>query len=310
LFILKRVSANHFTQWKVLIPLLAQRFAAAKIAGNSSGKLRELMKKFLLPAIIFVVSCALANGQEPKLSVSPAKRFESGLAALTNGSGEKISEGLQQIRSSADAGYALAQTAMGAIYLEGMFVTRDVPQAISWYKKAAAQNDSIAEMSLGFLYYTGTGTSRDLDSAKKWFADAANSGDPLSEYYLGLIAEQKDYTKAPELFRKAAEQGLVQAQVKLAASLDAGRGAKRDPVEAFVWYLIAADPGGAVVSDQTKRLEAEIGSNAAQTAREKAISLRVSINRLRNSLGCFEWPGRDQVEPTPPPLSLQPNCRR
>jgi TPR repeat protein len=249
--------------------------------------------------------------KEPKAEKSsPAKEFETGLGYLSGVSGQNVAEGLRHIRSSADQGYAPAQDALGAMYDEGQFVTRDPQQAISWYKKAASQGDNLAAMALGYFYFTGVGVSRDLDAAKKWFSTAADSGDPISQYYIGLIAEQKDYTKAPDLFRKAAQQGLVQAQVKLAAALDSGRGVTRDPVESFIWYLIAADPGGAPVSTEAAKLEAEIGSTAAQQARERAVSLRVETNRARNSLGCFDWPGREQTQPTPPPLSAQPSCRR
>lgn len=93
------------------------------------------MKTALL-ALSIIAACAFSVAQEPKASKSPAKGFESGLAALTSGASEKISEGLQQVRTSADSGYAPAQTAMGSIYFEGRFVTRDPQQAISWYKKA------------------------------------------------------------------------------------------------------------------------------------------------------------------------------
>jgi TPR repeat protein len=54
---------------------------------------------------------------------------------------------------------------------------------------------------------------------------------------------ERDQVEATKWFRKAAEQGLAEAQYELATSLTNGRGATKDPFEAFKWYLEAAKQG-------------------------------------------------------------------
>jgi TPR repeat protein len=253
-----------------------------------------------------------ASAQEPKGGQSPSAQYDIGLSYL-QGSGvtRNDTEALKNIRAAADRGFAPAQVAIGYFYENGELVLSDPQQAIAWYKKAAAQNDVISLMSLGRMYYTGYKVSRDLDEAAKWLQRAADRGEPISQLYLGLIREEKDYALADAAawYRKSAQQGLVQAQQKLAYLLDQGRGVNHDPVEAYTWYVIALDSGKAVANDVT-RLEGAIGTTAALEAKQKAVSMERDINDRRMALGCFEWPNRSLEFPAPPPPRYQSSCRR
>src|SRR5690348_17190591 len=68
-------------------------------------------------------------------------------------------------------------------------------------KAQAARGDAEAQLALGTCYAFGTGVARDLAKAVKWH-------------------------------RKAAEQGLAQAQLRVAYELANGIGVKADPIEA------------------------------------------------------------------------------
>lgn len=61
---------------------------------------------------------------------------------------------------------------------------------------------------------------------------------------LGEIArDAHSFTQAAELFRKAAEQSLAEAQTNLGALYDTGRGVAQDRTEAAMWYRKAAEGG-------------------------------------------------------------------
>src|SRR5438132_5747301 len=95
--------------------------------------------------------------------------------------------------------------------LETLF--RRTRSRADWYRKAARQDDRLADWLLGRLYYSGSGVPRDLSAAEPWLQKSANQGDPFGQYLLGLIRlERNDYPKAADWFRKAAMQGLPQAQ--------------------------------------------------------------------------------------------------
>ena len=49
----------------------------------------------------------------------------------------------------------------------------------------------------------------------------------------------KDYIKAAEVYKKAAEQGALYAQHNLGIAYREGRGVQRDPVLAYAWLNLA-----------------------------------------------------------------------
>ena len=65
------------------------------------------------------------------------------------------------------------------------------------------------------------------------------------DYYFGENGKQKDYVKAVEWFRKAAEQGNDVAQVYLAMCYQRGQGVIKDFAEAVKWCRKAAEQGHA-----------------------------------------------------------------
>jgi TPR repeat protein len=267
-----------------------------------------------LVCILLLTATTSIHAQEPKASASSASgQYELGLSYLIGtGSTRSETEAIKFIRASAEKGYAPAQVTMGYFYENGELVLSDPQQAVSWYKKAAAQDDKIGLLSLGRMYYTGTFVSRDLDEAAKWLRRSADLGEPLSQLYVGLIREEKDYSlsDAAGWYRKSAEQGVAQAQQKLATLLDQGRGVNHDPVEAYIWCLIAFDSGYSQVANQLSKLESDIGNTKAIAAKQKAIAMEQEIADRQNALGCFDWPSRRNEFPGAPPPKYQRNCKR
>jgi uncharacterized protein len=82
--------------------------------------------------------------------------------------------------------------------------------------------------------------------------EAAEQGDAQAEaklgamYFLGHDGIEKDEIKAAEWLLKAAKQGLVDAQVMVAAMYDRGLGVPADVNTATSWYEKAAAKGNGV----------------------------------------------------------------
>ena len=69
----------------------------------------------------------------------------------------------------------------------------------------------------------------------------AESGDARAQYELGCAyAELWNPKEANQWYRKAAEQGVADAQYCLGESFATGEGAPRDNVEAYAWFSLAA----------------------------------------------------------------------
>jgi uncharacterized protein len=52
----------------------------------------------------------------------------------------------------------------------------------------------------------------------------------------------QDYTEATKWYRKAADQGLAEAEFKLGLLSESGLGVMQDYVVAYMWFYLAAEP--------------------------------------------------------------------
>ena len=76
------------------------------------------------------------------------------------------------------------------------------------------------------------------------FQSTAWADTPEQQFQQGLTAyKQSDYQTAFKLWLPLAEQGDVQAQLKLGSMYELGLGVKQDDVEAVKWYRQAAEQG-------------------------------------------------------------------
>ena len=64
-----------------------------------------------------------------------------------------------------------------------------------------------------------------------------------SNYGSGLSGFKKDEAEAVKWYRKAADQGLADAQAALGVMYSIGRGIPKDEVEAYKWMLLAVEQG-------------------------------------------------------------------
>ena len=245
-------------------------------------------------------------------SPNASRLFEIGMTAMMGvGPDRNEQAALDNIRRSAQLGYPPAEVLLGYFYETGTIVTKEPGQAADWYKKAALQDDPVAEWLLGRLIFTGA-VPRDLTEAARWLQRAAAHNDPFGDYLLAKVKlEHQDYTKAAELFRKAALQGLPQAQQQLGLLLKQGQGVNLDKSEAYTWLLVSYNAGNqsASVANSLAQLEAELGSNQTQLAKSKARELEQTSNRVVVARGCTGWQGEFDVIPAPPPPDIQNSCR-
>ncbi len=268
------------------------------------------MFRSVFRVVSVLVLAGLAVAQSNKIDAP--RLYETGMNALTGfGPSHNVQTALDSLRRSADLGYPPAQVTLGYIYETGTAeVPQDGGQAIEWYKKAARQDDNVGEWLLGRAYLVGVGTPRDLDQALPPLKRSASHNDPYGEYLLGtVLIEKNQYTPAADAFRKAAMQGLPQAQHQLGMLLKDGRGVAADKSEAYVWMLLSARAGDLTLGMELQALEADLGSNKTEEGKTRARDMELTVGRLVVARGCTGWPGEFNPMPTPPPPDIQNFCR-
>ena len=85
-----------------------------------------------------------------------------------------------------------AQTQVGGMYARGHGVAEDWGQAITWWKRAAAQGSMRAKYHLGQAYQYGSGVTRDLDTALQWYDESAAHGYRPAVQQILAINRQRD----------------------------------------------------------------------------------------------------------------------
>ncbi len=262
----------------------------------------------LLASILALLLSAFSMAQ----SESPDALYERGMDAITGvGTSRNDALGVDYFKRSSELGYGPAEIALGYYYEMGTFITGNQGQpSVDLYKRAAVQGDALGAWLTGRRYFLGNGVPKDLDAARKWLKMAADQNNAFGAYYLGRLMADKDYTKAPALYKIAADQGLPQAQYFYGKALKEGRGIPQDRFNAYVWLNIAVDAGYAAAGPELNDLHGsglltldEIGQ-----ARNKAREMEQMVIRAVSARGCSGWDGEFAEFPTPPPPNLQRFC--
>ena len=110
-----------------------------------------------------------------------------------------------------------AQYAMGVAFYEGKGASRDLDQAIEWFRKAADSGQTTAMFNLGVAYWEGRGVKQNFSRAVDWWERAAELGDVTSQYNLGLAyylgkGAEHDISKARDWLGRSADQQHADAK--------------------------------------------------------------------------------------------------
>ncbi len=229
-----------------------------------------------------------------------------GMYFIGHGVSRNLAQAVEWFRKAAERNHADAQRALGWIYERGQGVARDRDEAVRWFVKAAKQghkgarkkllkmgvsldrkdaarvrpkkvekeiagdavasleypedvrgllrlaerNDGQAQYKLGRKYYEGHEVQKNLGKAFQWFRKAAGQGVVEAQFCMGI----SHHEQAVKWFRKAARQGYPKAQFNLGMMYLDGRGVSRDVDEAIKWFRRASKQGHAKAVHELDRL--------------------------------------------------------
>lgn len=150
------------------------------------------------------------------------------------------------MRKSAN-GDVSAMTQLGYIYEKGDGETKDLHQALFWYKKAAERGDISAMYNIACLYDDGAiGKYKD---AIYWYEEAIKGGSYQAMHNLGYCYHrghgvEKNYAKAVELYEKSSKSGITLSSYNMALCYMHGDDyLKKDYDKAFKYFKIASRAG-------------------------------------------------------------------
>ena len=105
-----------------------------------------------------------------------------------------------------------------------------------------------AQAELGDCYAQGRGVEKDYVKASEWYRRAAEPPNPpkqteTPQQLFELYQQESDQAKWMEYLKKSAEMGYAPAQCKLGDCYANGQGVEEDEAKAVQWYRKAADQG-------------------------------------------------------------------
>ncbi|MBR5082820.1 MAG: sel1 repeat family protein [Bacteroidales bacterium] len=160
--------------------------------------------------------------------------------------GDQVAAQIDSIRYKAEHGDAKYQYAYGVCYEKGWGVEKDLKQALTWYNKAAAQNNGPAYNSLGNFYREGSGVKADPKKAFEYYQNGAAEKDAqamlnLGNCYFYGMGVEKDEKTAVKWWKDAADAGNVYAISQIGDCYLYGIGTEKDLTKAVEYLSQAAD---------------------------------------------------------------------
>ena len=145
----------------------------------------------LLFAVLLLPTCLMAD------------ILSQGREAIKSGQPEKAHA---LFSATASRGEAKGAYGMGVLFSEGWHVTKDLTQAIDWFRKSAEQGYAPAQFNLGNVYYKGHGIESDPVEAGHWWHQAARQGHSQAQFNLGMLLYNEGTTPEEK------EQGIAWAR--------------------------------------------------------------------------------------------------
>lgn len=150
-----------------------------------------------------------AEGDVPMALNQVAWQYRMGMGVAAD-----AAEGRRRYQRSAELGDITGESQLGWMYAHVQPL--DYRLAMTWYRKAADQNDATAENNIAYLYESGLGVAQDYGQAAAWYQKAAAQDYPRAQFHLGNLyalghGVAQDAAKAQELMKKAAQGGDEEA---------------------------------------------------------------------------------------------------
>ena len=238
-----------------------KRAAAYWYARAAAGGCETAKSNLLLLSYEGVPEAAAALAQlgitEPQRSAADAAIIAAGRCPLGDLAAQQAAIASwfatghgRNILEAAGKGNLAAQCAYGKMfYPKGP--NNDLPQALSWLRRAADGNVADAQAGLGAMCFLGEGgLAADAAQGAALYGLAAAQGHPTAQLALGRCYSSGDgvpldLEAAARQFRLSAEQGNADAQAALAGAYLDGDGLLQDFAAAKTWARRAADQGSA-----------------------------------------------------------------
>jgi TPR repeat protein len=196
-----------------------------------------------------------------------------------------IAKAVEYFQKAADQDGPRSQYELAMLYANGYGVPRDIgEEPVALLRKAAAKNNVPALHELAERYRIGLGVTLDYVQAAHYYQktsqvsqNGGNDPEGIGEAILelvdsnlapksGLTRELAPCAKVVGVYLKATQQHDATAMTQIGEWYLAGRFVPKDMVEAFRWFRLAADFGGADAQKREDEIKAMLSPSQLEQA--------------------------------------------
>ena len=136
-----------------------------------------------------------------------------------------------------------------------------------------------AQFRLATLLERGAGAEVDVERAKVWYRRAAEQGHVNAMHNLAVLTARRDgdgpdYATAAAWFREAAERGLTDSQYNLALLCELGLGTQKSLPEAYKWLALAARGGDKEAAVRLQQIKPRLAPGELAAAEQQVAGWR------------------------------------
>ncbi|MEM7477000.1 MAG: tetratricopeptide repeat protein [Planctomycetota bacterium] len=209
-------------------------------------RVNQMVWPILYPTLLLAFGCAERQTTEPQSMSREADELTTDLNDIQEPEQQRFA--LDQLRVRAAQGDPEANFRLGQAYSNGLGVEKDSERAFEHFLASAEAGLAKSQVLVALMFHTGEGTQHDGEEVIKWCTRAAEQDNELAQYWLGIFHEggvyvSRDPERAFELYTKASDAGLAEAQAQLACCFALESGTIRDMAEAERWYRTAFKNG-------------------------------------------------------------------
>lgn len=154
-----------------------------------------------------------------------------------------VERSIRLVQAAANRGDAHANLVLAIAYENGEGVRQNDKMAMVYLQIAARRQDPDAQMLLGTYYMSGTIVDRDPKRAMKWLAQAGRNGSVEAEGFIAARMIWSDETRVNDelaaLLMEREYDGTQAIMAFLGVINEHGLGVDRDLIEAIKWYTLA-----------------------------------------------------------------------
>ncbi|MFM6854406.1 MAG: SPOR domain-containing protein [Sphingopyxis sp.] len=181
----------------------------------------------------------------------------------------------------------------------------DYPRAVAEWRPIAIAGDADAQFNLAQAYKLGRGVPQSLPDAATWFRRAADQGHLQSQDNLGLVLyEMGQKGDALPFLEQSSARGEPRAQYVLAAELFNGERMSRDYPRAYALMKRASDAGLQRASAGLVQMDAAIPLEQRQRGLAMAAEMDRSEGQARLAAMTAATPARPARTPTVRPTTV------